>query len=279
MKEIIDLVGSVIAPVTLITALLFYFGLIRTAAFSHAFGLDPSLLDLSVTDYVLRSVGAIFWPMGMGLAILLVALVVHIAVHTWTLSGDRKRRGWILGGVSIASGSILLGLTLVRSARGVGTSTAALITPILFGVGTAFVAYGVYLARSATPPKIDLPRRWRLLGRVVTICFLLLACFWAIGAYAQIVGQRQAQRVASNLDLLPTVILHSESDLGVQGPGVVVAVRSSKDMLYPYEYGGLYLLTRAADTFFLLPSGWSMDDGYTIAVKDTESVRLDLDAA
>jgi hypothetical protein len=227
---------------------------------------------------VLRSVGAIFWPMGMGLALVLLALVAHIAVHTWTFSGDRKRRSRLLGSVSIAFGSILLGLTLIRTTRGVGTSTAALITPIIFGIGTAFVAYGVCLVRSATSPRIDLPRRWRLLGRIVTGCFLLLACFWAIGAYAQIVGQRQAQRVASNLDLLPTVILHSEHDLGVDGPGVV-ATQSDTEMLYPYEYSGLFLLTRASDTLFLLPSDWSLEDGYTIAVKDTESVRLDLDAA
>jgi hypothetical protein len=76
-SRLAGLIGSVVAPATLVTGIAFYFGWRREQAFAGYFGIDTSLLDFSSRDYVLRSVDALFVPM-LGLLLLaLAALCLH----------------------------------------------------------------------------------------------------------------------------------------------------------------------------------------------------------
>src|SRR4051794_15967597 len=61
----------------IITALAFYFGWTHTQAYLRYFGLDTSLVQYTTTDYVLRSVGASYWPlMALGSSTV-IALAIH----------------------------------------------------------------------------------------------------------------------------------------------------------------------------------------------------------
>jgi hypothetical protein len=56
----LGLVGLVIAPTTLITSLLYYFGFVSTRKNMLSFGIDPSAIGYTTSDYVTNSVGVVF---------------------------------------------------------------------------------------------------------------------------------------------------------------------------------------------------------------------------
>src|ERR1700712_1442887 len=60
-----------VAPVTILTALFLYFGYVWTDSFYEYFGVDAATLQFSPQDYMLRSVAALYVPVG---AILLISL-------------------------------------------------------------------------------------------------------------------------------------------------------------------------------------------------------------
>ena len=55
-----DFVTHVVAPASLLTAILYYFGYVRELALFGYFGVDLGSLQFSTTDYLVRSVGTIF---------------------------------------------------------------------------------------------------------------------------------------------------------------------------------------------------------------------------
>ena len=85
-RRVAGLIVAVVAPVTLITALAYYFGYRREEAFAGYFGIDPSTLGFTTNDYVLRSVDALFVP------VTVLLLVAFGAVFLHALAGDRFER-------------------------------------------------------------------------------------------------------------------------------------------------------------------------------------------
>src|SRR5688572_33091675 len=87
--DAVQRVGEALANVTVLTGLLVYFGWRRSDVQARELGIDSSVLGMTTTDYVLRSVGPVF---------LLLAVVVGIAlVCRWLeprvrAAGDRPGR-------------------------------------------------------------------------------------------------------------------------------------------------------------------------------------------
>ena len=54
--------SSFVAPLTLVTALLFYFGYVSTREFFRYFGIDVDLIGLSSQEFVMRSPGPLLVP-------------------------------------------------------------------------------------------------------------------------------------------------------------------------------------------------------------------------
>ena len=69
----LNLLGSVVAPATLIGALLFYFGYVSSRAQYDYFGVDIDSVGLSTQDYVMRSPQPLLVPL-LVLALLGAAL-------------------------------------------------------------------------------------------------------------------------------------------------------------------------------------------------------------
>ena len=63
LRFVVELVGAVAAPTTLLGGLAVYFGVVYMPAQAFYFGIDGSTLGLSAQDYVLRSVDALFVPL------------------------------------------------------------------------------------------------------------------------------------------------------------------------------------------------------------------------
>jgi hypothetical protein len=106
LKGVLELVGSVAAPVTVVTALLFYFGWAYTGAFYGYFAIDRTMLDLSVRDYLLRSINPMLWPLIFCLALAGVWVWGHGRLVRSITSERRRllvlRLSLVVGGVGVA---------------------------------------------------------------------------------------------------------------------------------------------------------------------------------
>src|SRR4051794_15376880 len=74
--------ASVVAPLSVLTAVLFYFGYASSRAQFEYFGVDVDTIGLSTQDYVMRSPQALLTP-------LLVLVLIGVAV---AIANDRFRR-------------------------------------------------------------------------------------------------------------------------------------------------------------------------------------------
>jgi len=72
---VLETATLVLAPTTVITALLFYFGWAQTSALFGRLGIDQSALGFTVQDYMLRSVNSTFRP----LSVVLLAAVAGLS--------------------------------------------------------------------------------------------------------------------------------------------------------------------------------------------------------
>jgi hypothetical protein len=73
-------------------------------------------------------------------------------------------------------------------------------------------------------------------------------------------------------------VVYSQNDLHLSGPYVGVAVLSGKNTAYHFRYNGLRPLVYANNRWFLLPVGWTHNNGLTVIVlqDDPDRVRVDL---
>ena len=282
-REIIELVGLVIAPATLLTALLFYFGWTRSRAQAAYFGVDADLLGRSSQEYVLRSISSIFWP----LTLLLVGMLLALAAHAGAKKlADTKHVHLLLvlaacGLVAGASLIIFAVLGVVWRPRAGG---GAVLTPAAFAVGIPVAAYALFLAFSvASKPGAShldpLPRAelWLIAG------LFCVFTFWTVGNYANFRGRTLAERTATHLNRLPSVIVYSRQRIYLEGWGVEETALNGSNAAYHFRYTGLKLLARAGNRSFLLPNGWCRTDrnqtchhnGVAFVLQDDPALRLD----
>jgi hypothetical protein len=81
LPQVTKFLGSVVAPTTLLTALLFYFGWLHAYSFFRSLGVHSTVLDLSTRDYVQRSVDALFVPIVVMATLAVPALWGHARLY------------------------------------------------------------------------------------------------------------------------------------------------------------------------------------------------------
>ena len=74
---------------------------------------------------------------------------------------------------------------------------------------------------------------------------------------------------------LPPVTLLSAHRLHIEGLGVVETPLDEPDGAYHYRYQGLFLLQRSGEKYFLLPGGWTRQDGRLLIFPESDEVRLE----
>src|SRR3954453_18968391 len=110
-KALRQVVSLVLGQLSFIAALAFYFGRVSTGAWLQYFGLDTSLVDLSPTDYVLRSIGPSYWPiMGLGLLVVVALFVDPIIRARLSVMPTRWRRVVFVGTAVVCSALTIIAL-------------------------------------------------------------------------------------------------------------------------------------------------------------------------
>src|SRR5215212_5734140 len=89
-EQAVQRIGLVAAPLTLITALLFYIGWARTDQVYEYFGVDLSFVALSNEDYVLRSIDGIYIPLGVILVLAFCGLLLHRFIRNFLVQARRR---------------------------------------------------------------------------------------------------------------------------------------------------------------------------------------------
>ena len=271
--------AGVLANVTVLTALLVYFGWRRSETQSQRLGIDQSVLALSTQDYLLRSIGPV-----------LVLLIGVSAVGLAWVALDRRIAPWFPGGPGDARRPPTAAptLRLLRVAwlvlplavwllGFVVPSLAYVLLPVSIGLGALALVYAAHLTYPAPGPGDVTPDERRRV--VVRAAFaLLLACvclFWTASNYAEVLGVSLADDLAGRVDELPAVALYSEEPLHMAGPGVEEDPLPGGEGELRYRYTGLRLYDHTGGRLLLVSDLWSPTYGVVYVVDDDEPIRID----
>ena len=293
LEQWISLGATIVAPVTVLSALLFYFGYVSSASEYANFGINVDTIGLSTQDYVMRSPQTLLVPL---LALTLISaaflmlngvvrrriasVVADAADPARQIAGIRTvvRRSRILGLAVLAAGVILLFIySYIRD-----WALYGLVTPLLIALGSAVIAYAWRLLSmlqrlegQAEPTAPDGSALARRTAGVVIYVLIAASIFWATATVAQWSGRGLAQYAVAHVDELPRVILDTKERLFLRDPGIEeTQLPPSQGQVFHYRYRGLRLLIEGQNRMFLVPGGaWSASDA-TLIVPLDGSVRV-----
>jgi hypothetical protein len=252
--------SSFVAPLTLVTALLFYFGYVSTREFFRYFGVDVDIIGLSSQEFVMRSPGALFIPV-------------------MVLTQERPMQRRVIGILAWTGiGFILAGLGLAFLVPFVPEWTyGQLLTPLFLAIGAGLAAYA-----SATVRALDPSSGGR--GVVVLLVLVMIAgTFWSTATIAQWWGLGQARSLAADLTTLPAVVLDTRERLFPGNDAITfqqlgdeasVEDPAAAPQTFGYRYFGLRLLAQGGGRLYLVPDSWSPDASTLVVPYDDVRVRF-----
>src|SRR5688572_27624930 len=143
--DLVDLLKYIGSPLAIGTALLFYFGWVRSNEQAELFGADISVFEMTPDDFVLRSVNVVFIAL---LALLLIGLL-FLRIRPWVEGRSESASrvliwSWVL---------VPIGFVVILLNQFVGT----MLLPVFVLLAIAGVAYGARLrrlSRGLGPPPI-----------------------------------------------------------------------------------------------------------------------------
>ncbi|MDR7275775.1 hypothetical protein [Catenuloplanes atrovinosus] len=266
LPEWIGTWGSVIAPVSVLTAVLFYFGYVSSRSQYEYFGVDVDAVGLGTQDYVMRSPQPLLVPL-IVLTLLGAGLLAgHAAIRdrVTTATGRTMTIARAAGLTLLAAGALLLaGYPLAGR-----WAYYPLVTPLLLAVGGGLTGYLGHL-RGAAPAHIA-----RRAARVLIYVLVAASVFWGTATVAQWSGRGLAMNQARHLNDLPRVILDTKERLHLRDPTVQEsALPAEENQTFRYRYRRLRLLVVGRERLFLVPEVWSPSNS-TLVVPMDGSVRV-----
>ncbi|WP_037306373.1 hypothetical protein [Amycolatopsis orientalis] len=269
--QALKLVGTVLANTTLLTALLYFFGLVETQVFFAYFRVHYTLLGQTPDEIFARGVDGVLLPLagtaGSALGFLMLARFLRIR-----LSED----GWA---------------RLLR----IGT-------PIAAGLGAALIVAAVLIALDPVPfrPYPGLPglgfalgvlmvlfawRRWasahrsHLLELVLGYLLVSIGLFWAVSDYSASVGVRRGFEVAAQIPTRPAATIYSAESLNLTAGGVLQVKCADPDAAYKYRYTGLRLLLQSGGQYVFVPWTWRAGTDVAFVLPKSDKLRLEFGPA
>jgi hypothetical protein len=277
-QQLARFLGAIVAPTTLFTALLYYFGWSHAYWFCNYFGVNSTVLGFTTTDYLMRSVDALFVPMTVAASAGLVAVWAHYFLRARLSAGSHPRAfRFILPIMAIVGGVLVLGGFASVFTQTV-LSEHLVAAPLSLGVGVLVLVYAVHLRRFVAE-KVESTSDSRGWGAVVewTVVFVLvgLSLFWAATDYSAAVGRARAIDFVAGLRTYPNVVIFSERSLSLQAPGVREVRCKDAGAAYRFRYDGLKLVLESGHQYLFLPADWTPADGVAILIPQANSLRLE----
>jgi hypothetical protein len=272
--EQLSTVAGIVAPTTVLTALLYYYGYVATYARFDYFGVDVAVLRLPTQDLVLRSVAVLYVPcaaiLGLGIGYLLIRNGTRTAVRSKARWPRLRQVGW----AAVTIGSALL----VRAAIGlvrpdVAQNEFPATTPMALGFGVSLVLYGRHLLKhTADDGGNDTAQSavYLLASGIV-----VLSLFWAANTFAAAYGRGQAEDDSVALTDRPEVVLDTKERLFLNTACATETslVPADAEQGFRYRHRGLRLFAVGSDRLLLIPDRWR-DGCEVLVVPDDDSVRI-----
>ncbi|MEQ4719466.1 hypothetical protein [Nonomuraea sp. B19D2] len=261
---------ATLANVTVMTALLVYFGWQRSHVQAFELGIDESILDMSTKDYVLRSVGPVLYLlMIIGVAGLLWLQADRVLAPRARTDGTGDRLvKYTLRALSLA----WLVLPLAMWALGFVLRTASFLAfPFSIGAGALLTLYGTHL-RTLLPGAS--PRDGMSLLYTFTSIVVCVSLFYG----ATNLAVHQGVSLAQNLIVteLTKVTVYSTERLYLGAGKESALPASTGKAAYKYRYGNLRLLAHAGGRYFLIADDWRRDKGVVVMLAEASTIRLEL---
>jgi hypothetical protein len=266
------LATTFVAPATLVSALLFYFGYVSSRARYAYFGIDVDTIGLSTRDFIMRSPQALLVPLlviALGGAVLLLG---HAALQRRGVSQRTVNGALIVAAAVLFAGLVLLfGFPVFGDFR-----LYNLVTPLLIATGAALLAYAGRWRRAAqSVPRDTSSERTAIRGSVLLALVVVATClFWATATIAEWAGLGAAMRSAREPEEFRRVIVDTHERLYLTD-GIVeeFVLDQEEGQTFRYRYRELRLLVQGSERMFLIPSRWS-ESNSTIVVPLDGSVRI-----
>jgi hypothetical protein len=265
------IIGSLVAPTTVATALLLYFGRQHAYWFFDYFGVNFTIMGLSLQDYLIRSADGLFIPVTMMLTLFLLG--------SWAyqfLQARIPQRWWPLIVKVAIRGALVMGLVLSALA------IVAAFAPTAFydfpGMPGVSLALGVILLvaisrRAGKPAGARNVLEWAAAFLLVSV-----GLFWSVTDYAGSVGVRRGMDVQAALPGLPNTLVYSKDSLNLRVDGVRQVQCKDPNAAYGFRYDGLKLIVAIGNQYLLLPVTWTPQKGIAVVIPRTDNLRLEFTA-
>jgi hypothetical protein len=280
VPQVLRVVSTVVAPTTLITALLIYFGRLHATGYFRYFGVNYTVFDLSTQDYLVRATDGMFVPLGLAAAVVLLTLWVHRGVVGAASPETRVRLArQVMPLVAVAGLLLLLQAGAVLRDWGPwagrdrigGVSLAA---GVLLLVMAAHQVRGLPGA-AHEPPGSPLPGAAAIAEWTAAFVLVSAGLFWAVGAHALQIGAQRGAMQAARLAQGPDLVVYADQRLHLSAAGVRETVCQGEEPGFRYRYDGLKVGLRLGGQLFVLPASWNRSDGAALVLPRTDGVRLE----
>jgi hypothetical protein len=280
LPQFTRILGAIVAPTTLLTSLLFYFGWSRAYWFYIYFGVNSTLLDLTTRDYLQISFDALFVPLTVVALAGLLVLWGHAALRVRLTAGSESRLIRVGIPAMAAAGAILAtaGLWSVWATTRLDRYLA--VAPLSLALGVVLLVYAGHLWRLLTAANAPAGRAaappWVAVAEWAVVFVLVgLSLFWAATDYSAAVGRGRAQDALAALPGEPNAVIYSERSLSLHAPGVRETRCQDPEAAYRYRYDGLKLVLQSGGQYLFLPAGWTSGNGVAILMPRSDSLRLE----
>src|SRR5215211_1501719 len=268
--QLVKAITAVASVLALLTALLYYFGWVRSEYQARAFGADASVFGMSSQELVIRSADVLFPPL-LGL---LLASVLALWAHGRLLlmTDDRARRGRVVGLVRVLRLSWLLALVATVVIYLMSPSVGQLAVPFLFAFGVGGTWYGHTLGARLAKGSVPLPTPLFLALSAV----MALSMFWMTERAARVGGEARIEGIKADVgSTLEAATIYSPVRLQLAGSDLTETKLNDPEAGYRYRYNGAFLLQRSGGSYFMITDGWRDGRGRLISIPESTGVRLE----
>ncbi len=276
--KFLDVISQIVGFTSILAALMFYFGYVRSSALYGYFGIDLSLLGFSAQDYVMRSIQGAADPARWTLVIILLLMGGHFLILRWF--ARHPQIPWAR--LFIALGALVVIGNLLAIQYPLQPPFVPIFYPLTWTIGICLIAYGLYLSTLTRPSAKSSPMTPGAKVRLASIWLFgglfLYSLIWTVAVAAQDAGEYRARQISAYLFIQPDVVVYSEKDFHIQAKGVLMdQICSAPDQCWN-RYSGLKLLIRSDGKYFLLPASWEPNTGMTIILSEADVSRIEVAA-
>jgi hypothetical protein len=267
---------SIASQAALITALLYFYGRVRTGSFYGYFGIDTNALGFSTSDYVIRSLNATL-PLVIVCALAILAILA-VAKHLdravdFIDVRPRLKRATV---IAIAVVVVVSVAVLVNGIAPWGPASWSRGYPM--PVAVIGIAAAVGLGRRMLLPRTRLKDSTDRMWSMVVATFALAGVLWIGDLYAGAAGVQDARDFVTTLRS-PTstqLVLYSTQSLLVTGWNVQTTPFETPGSPYRFQYSNLRLLVRTPNEYVIMTAEWQKGRDPVVVIPVDHSMRFDV---